>query len=60
MIVITITKSKRKLLQDIADYYNADTTDIEIDKKDCVWCCGRKKRLQVDKYKDKYVCAFVK
>lgn len=60
MIIITITKSKTKLIKDIAEYYGAEPGDIEIDGRDRVWCCGRKKKLQVDKYKNTYVCAFVR
>jgi len=59
MVVITIVKSKKKLIKDIANYYSTTPDRIEIDEKDRVWCHGRKKKLQVDKYKDTYVCAFV-
>ena len=59
MIVITITDTKEQLIKDIANYYDVEPNDIEIDDKDRVWCRGKKRKLQVDKYKNQYVCAFV-
>lgn len=60
MTIITITKTQKKLIEKIAEYYNTKPDKIEIDEKDCVWCCGRKKKLQVDKYNNLYILAFVK
>ena len=56
MVVITITKSKKKLIKDIANYYSTTPDKIEIDEKDHVWCHGRKKKLQEKSYK---ICFFV-